>query len=704
MQACDRCRRRKSKCDRLKPSCRLCSKAGAICVYTDRSKEPTVRRDIVEKLELRLLQAEQDNQKLKERLEALTSNANIANIPSPENERRNEVSDEVSFLSLNAGGERQYLGSTSGLLLADLLKSAIEADKSSSGALRAQNLRPVVSTKLPASVQGSTLINDGSSSPPESLARDLHDAFFKHDHICYPILSEGLAMSNLGQVYADQSLLERKPFESFIFYMILAISTSHVQKLHWQSLPEAKIYQAKAISRLSSILSLGGLEALQAILLLCQYWLTSSTQETSASLWHMVGVAARMSFEMGLHREKSYEYQENLDVAQQSIPIIRRRCFWCLLAMDRVVSITLGRPLAIHLEDVHLGLPGCDAAQFPTLTEQSAVISNEHRQRIAAFVHIIRYRIICGKIMTSLHQGRHDINETLALSRQADLFNELERWRLQTGSLSLNPCAGMSTISWSSSFLTPEWYELLYHNALLMLYRPSPALPLDSSRASVVLPIIYDSAKQSIGFYAHLHGLSRMNYTWITLHSVFMAGLSFLYATGRHFRSRKNQRQGSDLPSLRSDPSILEIVNILRSCSNVLVAVSERGNIRRQCHHVFDQLGDAVLKDAVDYHTSHEMTAGPQQIPPSSPPRPFLNHNIEYSAIQTPDYTTDNAPSASGEWSLHNAGTSSLLAVDDAFRGCFDDLQYFHESAFGEDPIGQLLQDWQGQIDGMPEH
>ncbi|KAJ5626537.1 hypothetical protein N7528_003964 [Penicillium herquei] len=696
MQACDRCRRRKSKCDRLKPSCRLCTKAGAICVYTDRSKEPTVRRDIVDKLELRLRQAEQDNRELKGRLEALTSNANNVNIPSPADERRNEVSDEVSFLSLNAGGERQYLGSTSGLLLADLLKSTIEADKSSSGTPRAQNLRPVQVSA------NSTLINEGSSSPPESLARDLHDAFFKHDHICYPILSEELAMANLGQVYADQSLLDRKPFESFIFYMILAISTSHVQKLHWQSLPEAKIYQAKAISRLSNILSLGGLEALQAILLLCQYWLTSSTQETSASLWHMVGVAARMCFEMGLHREKSYEYPENLDTAQQSIPIIRRRCFWCLLAMDRVVSITLGRPLAIHLEDIDLALPGSDAAQFPTLIEQSAVISSEHRQRITAFVHITRYRIICGKIMASLHQGRHDINESLALSRQKDLSNELERWRFQTSSLNLNPCAGMPTISWSSSFLTPEWYELLYHNALLMLYRPSPALPLDSSRASVVLPIIYASAKQSIGFYAHLHGLSRMNYTWITLHSVFMAGLSFLYATGRHFRSRKNQRQGYDLPSLGSDPSILEIVNILRSCSNVLVAVSERGNIRRQCHHVFDQLGDAVLKDAVDYHTSHETTAGPQPIPPTFPPRHFSNHNIEYSAIQTPDYTIDNAPS--GEWSLHNTGTSALLAVDDAFRGCFDDLQHFRESALGEDPIAQLMQDWLGQIDGIPEH
>ena len=336
MQACDRCRRRKSRCDRLRPACRLCSKAGAVCVYTDRTKEPTVRRDVVDKLEHRLRQMEENNRQLTAQLEALTANTHNANDPQPANERRNEISDEVSFLSLNAGGERQYLGSTSGLLLADLLKSAVEADKSSSGALRAQSLRSVpVPGRSPASLQHSTLISEGPLSPPESLARDLHDAFFKHDHICYPILSEELAMANLNRIYADHSILENRPYDSFIFYMIVAISTSHVQKLYWQSLPEAEIYQAKAISRLGDILSSGGLEALQAILLLCQYWLTSSTQETSASLWHMVGVGARMCFEMGLHREQAYEDRGNLDDTQTMISIIRRRCFWCLLAMDR---------------------------------------------------------------------------------------------------------------------------------------------------------------------------------------------------------------------------------------------------------------------------------------------------------------------------------------------------------------------------------
>ncbi|KAJ5812489.1 hypothetical protein N7474_008790 [Penicillium riverlandense] len=614
------------------------------------------------------------------------------------NESRNEVSDEVSFLSLNAGGERQFLGSTSGVLLADLIRSAVEADSSSRGHLHVQGSRSAPVSELSAkTVRPLAASNEGPPPLQESVARDLHEAYFEHDHLCYPILCQQSAMANLSEIYAEPSTLERKPYETFVFYMIVAISTSNVQKLHWQSLPEAEIYQAQAISRLNDILALGGLEALQAILLLCQYRLTSSTQRTSASLWHMVGVAARMCFEMGLHREEAYKYRENHNTPLGTTLMIHRRCFWCVLAMDRVVSITLGRPFAIHLEDVDLTLPDCKIAQSTNPPERDEIIPTEEQHRTAVFVHITRYRILCGKIMASLHRSRHTTNESSALTVQAELANHLDEWRSKTCTLNLN--SGASHGARSSSFLTLEWYEMIYYNALLMLYRPSPALPLSSSRATVVVPIIYVSAKQAISLYAHLHELQRINYTWVTLHSVFMAGLSFVYAAGQHFRSKKNQPQGQKSPMLESDPSILEIVNISRSCSNVLVAVSERGNIPRHCHRVFDRLSDAVLKDAVDYHTSHGAAASPQPVRPPPPPPPApLCHSLS-SNTSTSEYTMDML--TSGGWPFHDPGQSSLLAVDDAFRDCFDDLQHFHESAFGQDPIGQLSQDWLGQIGGM---
>jgi hypothetical protein len=81
-----------------------------------------------------------------------------------------------------------------------------------------------------------------------------------------------------------------------------------------------------------------------------------------------------------------------------------------------------------------------------------------------------------------------------------------------------------------------------------------------------------------------------------------MAGLSYIYAVGRHFRA-KCLSAGGDQPStpLDEDPSIMGIVNDTRACSNVLVAVSERWSAPPRCHVVFDRLSDAVLADAIEH-------------------------------------------------------------------------------------------------------
>lgn len=344
MQACDRCRRRKSGCDKVQPSCGLCCKSGVACVYTDRTKEPTVRRDVVERLERRLRQTEATNRALTERLAALNAKStpsvasNFSTQESPnENDCRNVISDEISFLSLNAGGERHFLGSTSGVLLAHLIRSAtVEDDNSLAEQLNTQRPDAALGSRLSARpTQLLTSDKELPSCPPESVARNLHQAYFEHDHLCYPILDQSSAMASLDQIYAEPSALERNPYEAFVFYMIVAISTSSVQNLESQSLPDAKIYQKQAISGLNNILASGGLKALQAILLLCQHQLISSTHETSTSLWHMIGMAVRMCFEMGLHREETYKYRTNPNTPAGTDLGIRRRCFWCVLAMDR---------------------------------------------------------------------------------------------------------------------------------------------------------------------------------------------------------------------------------------------------------------------------------------------------------------------------------------------------------------------------------
>lgn len=349
----------------------------------------------------------------------------------------------------------------------------------------------------------------------------------------------------------------------------------------------------------------------------------------------------------------------------------------------------MGRPLAIHLEDVDTTLPD------PNLDESSEMGVDQPDRNpspTAIFNHLTRYRVLSGKVMVSLHSPRGQTHDEASTgTTRLALTQELENWRSETASLSL---FADSQKTRQSSYLSPEWYELLYYNTLLMLYRPSPALSNIPTRAPVVLQPIFDASREAISRYAMLHTSQRINYTWITLHAVFMAGLSYIYAVSRHFRARRaNLEVASSATTLKTDPTILEVVNTCRSCSIVLVAVSERWATPRHCHKVFDRLGDAVLADVISFFTKSQ-SAGPL-IPAVRPslPSDSLSESHTVNQLSVFDPSVHVAPM--------QEPSPSAIGVDSVLRDCFEDLQHFHDAHGGDGPIQQLSQDWLHEIGGM---
>ena len=115
---CDRCYRRKSKCDRLVP-CGGCRRTSSECVYTDRTREKTVKAGVVDRLERRLEQTEQRNKALVAELSSLRSIADASDRDVQQKPRTasatecvadntsrrlrtNEVAAQVSYLSMTA--------------------------------------------------------------------------------------------------------------------------------------------------------------------------------------------------------------------------------------------------------------------------------------------------------------------------------------------------------------------------------------------------------------------------------------------------------------------------------------------------------------------------------------------------------------------------------------------------------------------------
>ncbi|KAH7396072.1 fungal-specific transcription factor domain-containing protein [Cadophora sp. MPI-SDFR-AT-0126] len=705
MQACDSCYRRKSKCDRRQP-CAYCQKAQVQCVYTERTREPAIRQAYIEALEKRLHQSEAKNKALASELaKAKTlhpmptpSDGFVRPALTPESGAdqssavgttvaAEDVTNEVKFLASTAAGERYYLGSASGLLFADLVKASVEI--SSPGRRHAPN------EDSPEDLDRAILNNASAfreALPPQELARKLVSSYLAHDHLCYPFLTPDTLLSIVECMYSNSSFYQENAYESFVFDLVLAIATANVYKFDWQMLPNAETHHLRAMSHITKIFQAGDVKCLQAILLLCQYRTGSSMKDTSASMWHLVGIAVRIAYELGLHRESTYTLKRQSEGTPEYLMLLkeretRRRCFWSLFAMDRIVGITLGRPFAMNLDDIDVELPSQEydhVFHFPVNGRAGEPSVN----RTAIFVHITQYRILCGRLIKSLHglkPPEHDKRKIL--ETRDKLLADLDIWRGKTKDLKLLDMNLESAMSQDrSSFQSNEWYEVLYANAMLFLFRPSPMLA-DSSRDATSLQKIYSSSKKAITLYAYLHRSRKINYSWITLHAVFMAGLSYVYAISRHFKGRRSAQPGSQLDS---DPSITDIINDTRACSQVLVAISERWNAIRQCHEVFDRLSDAVLGEAIKLQCTPPASlrlSSPGLVTRSSMTG-TIDDNHYLSASELVGDNTAREPMTS---SFSSSIDHSMMGSD--FRSYFDDLQ--------NEPIMQLSQEWLWYIDNL---
>lgn len=121
-----------------------------------------------------------------------------------------------------------------------------------------------------------------------------------------------------------------------------------------QSEPES--YHASAMSYLELFLrqSKGGLDELQAVLLLAGYALL---RPVSPGLWYIVGVAVRLAVDLGLHYEDAEVEAKKTSGTQgpktekegrrEWVRDMRRRLWWCVYNLDRLVSTCVGRPFGI---------------------------------------------------------------------------------------------------------------------------------------------------------------------------------------------------------------------------------------------------------------------------------------------------------------------------------------------------------------------
>ncbi|KAK5453284.1 hypothetical protein LTS15_006469 [Exophiala xenobiotica] len=525
------------------------------------------------------------------------------------------VATEVGYLTLTATGEARYLGTSSGMGLANLIGSVLDYQHvvsnwrgEKNGDLGGRNPQP-------------TCLPSDAPIPPRKTADAFIDSYFAHTHITFPLLHRRSFLAAVQQIYDNPNYYALHTFDAFAFDMVLSIGSSNFNRFE-ESTAGSGAHYARARTKMNAVLNMGGLVPLQAILLLSQHGIFSNLRDTSASIWHLVGMGARISFELGLHLEPKRMNQRLEHPIGSNLPItfeveMRKRTFWCFYNLDRVVSFTLGRPVALRDEDMDISLPShLPDEDFGPDRPIPPPSSQPDTDRVSPFLHLIKIRHLSGKILSTMYAAKHrsdiPLDEKVRVRRQ--LYEEIIEWRESTRSLKLEDRA-KDKQGYISCFLTPEWYEAVANNALLLLYRPSPYLPhpvvpTKETGEPGDLQHMFNAARASITSYYELHRKRRLNYSWITLHGVFIAGLAYIYGIGR---ALKDPRQGMPIPDY------LDIINDTRSCSNILVAICERWNVARSSCELFNRLSTAVIKDAITAATNKDLSVPVQSHSLSNP-------------------------------------------------------------------------------------
>ncbi|KAK2048348.1 hypothetical protein LZ31DRAFT_58262 [Colletotrichum somersetense] len=626
--SCQRCHRRKKKCDRILPQCGNCRMARFPCSFLNDDQQTAaypiafvrLLEDKIRKLEDELAAALRDAQAAARpdtMLEDQMMEHSGSEFPilqaaadqSPSQTRpmtaTTTLGDELRLLTLEAAAER-HLGSASGLSFAKLTQAVLRrltpdrADFVFHKELEIESAQQILGGS-PADLLGSTLYHGFDSStafhhpffsgitlsditdpqpslvdvqiPPQNHLQHLVDFYFAHSHTLYPIVRRHEFEETLATVLGNpQDPAAQSPLWMFRLWMILAIGSTTYCSVALCEESESMLYYNKALGYMEDALGCGDMVALEVIMLQVSY---SFFNQLGPNTWFLVGLAARLSVGMGLHTSSSYDALP-VDVAEH-----RKRVFYSVYMMDRVVSTALGRPFALHDDDIDVE-PFADA-------DDEDINASGIRQRnplqpstMAVPLHVLRLRQLSSKIVKSVYSNKR--NAQMSISEREAIIHSLHR----------------ELIDWRRSMpfplpdthpqvphLSSHWYDFNYYMQVAMLYRPSPLFPtLDQARVET----LGDAAGKAIREATTMHRQQRFAYNWLNLLALFTSTLSLTYAT--------TARPENLAVVLRESKAIETLQLAIELFDTLSVKFSAAKNIKRMVEEIVARYTEIDLQDS----------------------------------------------------------------------------------------------------------
>jgi len=122
--------------------------------------------------------------------------------------------------------------------------------------------------------------------------------------------------------------------------------------------------------------------------------------------------------------------------------------------------------------------------------------------------------------------------------------------------------------------------EIKYHGIMMLLMRPSPAIPSPSVDS---LKSCYESAILSIRIYDQLYKSDLLVYSWVTVHSIFLSTITMLHCIWT-------------IPEVTAQIKLDVLMADLKAGSNVLSATGEHWPEAKRSRDVLDELAGNTVR------------------------------------------------------------------------------------------------------------
>ncbi|CAN9087326.1 unnamed protein product [Alternaria alternata] len=393
----------------------------------------------------------------------------------------------------------------------------------------------------------------------------------------------------------------------------------------------------------------GGLEELQAVLLLAGFALL---RPVAPGLWYIVGVAVRLGVDLGLHYEDGVgidgagaedqtagtaffksEGNGNTTAAsggnpskidakergrRQWVRDLRRRLWWCVYSLDRLVSTCVGRPFGITDQIVTTEFPSLLDDRY--ITKEGFLEPPVHQEKPTYKIvahHYFRLRLLQSEILQVLQHrqaqqarasGANRSNEFMHTKLPSPFlinFESFRAWRVDIDRRLLEWKDSAPTQMDAGVQFSPLFLELNYWQALIMLYRQSLVVPSglqeelgntgsdmgspsmsnleEREDEDLVFLKVAEAGQKVLKLYRQLHRVHLVNYTFLATHHLFMAGISFLYAVWHSVH-------------VRSLLSLDDVDFTVLAATSVLGDLVDKCPPAEACRDAFDRMSKATIQ------------------------------------------------------------------------------------------------------------